>query len=176
MSLTTPANKATSLITPDDDAIISEIEIAAPPARVFDALTAPAQLMQWFTDVSCPAKYWNMDARLGGRYSYASENSKLVINGVSEFTCHGEITEIHKDAATGHYLLVYTWLANWHLDKDRRTVVRWELTPTSSGTRVRVTHSGLAEEPEARKDYSGGWIGVVNNLKQFAETGKPLRS
>jgi uncharacterized protein YndB with AHSA1/START domain len=115
-----------------------------------------------------------MDARVGGRYSYASENSKLVINGDSELTCHGEITEIHKDAATGQYLLVYTWLANWHLDKDRRTVVRWELTPTSSGTRVKVTHSGLSAEPEARKDYSGGWIGVVNNLKQFAETEKKL--
>jgi hypothetical protein len=37
------------------------------------------------------------------------------------------------------------------------------------GTRVKVTHSGLAEEPEARKDYSGGWPGVVEFLKIFVE-------
>jgi hypothetical protein len=34
---------------------------------------------------------------------------------------------------------------------------------------VKVTHSGLAQEPAARKDYSGGWLGVVEKLKEFAE-------
>jgi uncharacterized protein YndB with AHSA1/START domain len=50
--------------------------------------------------------------------------------------------------------------------------VRWELTPSASGTHVKVTHSGLVQEPEARKDYIGGWPGVVEKLKQFVETGK----
>jgi uncharacterized protein YndB with AHSA1/START domain len=62
--------------------------------------------------------------------------------------------------------------ANWHLDPEKETVVRWELTPIASGTHVKITHSGLAQEPEARKDYSGGWTGVVEKLKQFAETGE----
>ena len=48
-------------------------------------------------------------------------------------------------------------------------MVRWELTPMASGTRVTVTHSGLAEDPEARKDYGGGWSGVIEKLKQFVE-------
>jgi uncharacterized protein YndB with AHSA1/START domain len=47
--------------------------------------------------------------------------------------------------------------------------VRWELTPTGSGTRVKVTHSGLAQLPIARKDYSGGWPGVVEMLKKYVE-------
>jgi hypothetical protein len=34
---------------------------------------------------------------------------------------------------------------------------------------VTVTHSGLAEEPASRKDYSGGWVGVMENLKKFTE-------
>jgi hypothetical protein len=34
---------------------------------------------------------------------------------------------------------------------------------------VKVTHSGLAQEPTARKDYSGGWPGVVEQLKKFIE-------
>jgi uncharacterized protein YndB with AHSA1/START domain len=154
----------TAIITPDQDAIVTEIEINAPPARVFKALTDPKELIRWFTDESCKAKSWEMDARLGGRYAYATEKGSVVVNGVSEFECHGEILEIDPPR-----LLVYTWIGNWHLDKQRKTVVRWELTPSGTGTKVKVTHSGLALEDVARKDYSGGWPGVVEKLKQFAE-------
>jgi hypothetical protein len=35
---------------------------------------------------------------------------------------------------------------------------------------VKVTHSGLADLAVARKDYSGGWPGVVEMLKKFVET------
>ena len=154
------------VITPEQDAIVSEVDIAAPAARVFKALTDSAQLMQWFNDASCPVKFWKMDARKGGSYSYATEKGSVVVNGVSEFECHGEILEFDPPR-----LLVYTWIGNWHVDKQRKTVVRWELTPTASGTHVKVTHSGLADEPAARKDYSGGWVGVVKALKQFVEQG-----
>ncbi len=152
------------IITPDQDSIVTEIDIAAPPSRVFEALTDPIQLMRWFTDASCPVKSWQMDARLGGSYSYATEKGSFEVNGVSEFQCRGEIVEFDPPR-----LLVYTWIANWHLEPQRRTTVRWELTPTAAGTHLRVTHSGLAQEPEARKDYSGGWPGVVEKLRQFAE-------
>ena len=40
----------TSIITPDQDAIITEIEINAPAARVFKALTDSKELMAWFND------------------------------------------------------------------------------------------------------------------------------
>ncbi len=154
-----------AIITPDHDALVAEIDIAAPPSRVFEALTNPEQLVRWFNDASCPIKSWRMDARVGGSYSYATEKSNIVINGVSEFTCRGEILEMDPPR-----LLVYTWIANWHLDKEKKTIVRYELTPTTSGTHVKVTHSGLAQEPAARADYSSGWVGVVEKLKQFAET------
>lgn len=154
----------TTAITPDQDAIVSEIEIAAPPDRVFQALTIAAELKRWFTSPECPAKFWEMDPRLGGRYRYATEKGSIVVNGVSDFECHGEILEYDPPR-----VLVYTWFANWHDDVTRRTVVRWELTPKSPGTHVKVTHSGLGAMPVARKDYSGGWPGVVEMLKKFVE-------
>ena len=154
----------TTIVTPDLDAVVSEIEIAAPPARVFDALTKEDQLLSWFTDADCPVTFWQMEARKGGSYSYATEKGKFEVNGISEFECHGEILEFDPPR-----LLVYTWIGNWHLDKERKTVVRWELTPSAAGTRVKVTHSGLAQEAAARKDYSGGWVGVMEKLKEFAE-------
>jgi len=154
----------TTIVTPDLDAIVSEIHIAAPAERVFAALTDPKQLALWFTDASCPVKTWRMDARRGGSYGYATGKGNHVVNGVSEFECHGEILEFDPPR-----LLVYTWVANWHLDKQRETVVRWELTPAGKGTHVKVTHSGLAQEAVAREDYRGGWPGVVEKLKEFVE-------
>jgi uncharacterized protein YndB with AHSA1/START domain len=155
---------ATATITPNQDAVVSEIQIAAPPERVFQALTDAAQLRRWFTNPSCPVHLWEMDARPGGRYHYTTEKGTVVVNNVSEFECHGEILEYDPPR-----LLAYTWIANWHDDKSRRTVVRWELAAKSGGTQVKVTHSGLAQEPTARKDYSGGWPGVVEQLKKFIE-------
>jgi len=157
---------AKTIVTPDQDAVVSEIEIAAPAERVFQALTNSDQLIRWFTNEDCPAKFWKMDARPGGSYSYASEGGNISVNGISEFKCHGEILEYDPPR-----LLVYTWISNWHLDQQLETTVRWELAPTGSGTHVKVTHSGLATEEVARKDYSGGWTGVVAQLKQFAEKG-----
>jgi uncharacterized protein YndB with AHSA1/START domain len=148
----------------DTDSIVSEIEIAAPAQRIFQALTDERELIRWFTDPGCPVKLWKMDARPGGHYRYATEKGTVVVNGVSEFECHGEILEFVPPR-----LLVYTWIANWHENKSLRTIVRWELTPAAAGTHVKVTHSGLAPEPAARKDYSGGWTGVMQMLKNFAE-------
>ncbi|MGA9528999.1 MAG: SRPBCC domain-containing protein [Terriglobales bacterium] len=152
------------VVTDDQDALACEIEIAVPPARVFEALTNQSELVRWFTGATCPVKFWKMDARKGGTYSYATEKGNSQVNGISVFECQGEILEFDPPR-----LLVYTWIANWHVDNQRKTVVRWDLTPTAAGTHVKVTHSGLAQEPAARKDYSGGWPGVMEKLKVFAE-------
>jgi uncharacterized protein YndB with AHSA1/START domain len=151
-------------ISPDQDAIIAEIHIAAPPARVFKALSDADQLERWFTSPECPVRFWEIDPRFEGAYRYATEKGSIVVNGVSEFECHGHILEYDPPR-----VLAYTWFANWHDDSTRRTVVRWELTPKEDGTHVKVTHSGLSNLPVARKDYSGGWTGVVEMLKKFVE-------
>jgi len=155
----------TATITPNQDAVVTAIQIAAPPQRVFQALTDAAQLTRWFTNPSCPIHLWEMDARPAGRYHYTTEKGTAVVNNLSEFECHGEILEFDPPR-----LLVYTWIANWHQDKTRTTIVRWELTPQAGGTLVKVTHSGLAHESVARKDYSGGWVGVLDSLKKFVES------
>lgn len=155
---------ATTIVTPNQDAVVSEIHIAAPPDRVFQALIDPKQVMKWWTSDDCQIDRFSMEPRKGGRWEYDTKPSKLVVNGISKFHCEGEVTEYDPPRT-----LAYTWIANWHDDKSRCTVVRWELTPKTGGTQVKVTHSGLAQEPTARKDYSGGWTGVVETLKKFVE-------
>jgi uncharacterized protein YndB with AHSA1/START domain len=91
----------------------------------------------------------------------------VVVNGKDEFRCHGEIVEFDPPR-----VLAYTWISNWHNDQSLKTVVRYELTPKGKGTHVKVTHSGLASEDVARKDYAGGWPGVLTSLKVFVEQSK----
>ncbi|MGA8153060.1 MAG: SRPBCC domain-containing protein [Terriglobales bacterium] len=153
-----------AIITPNQDAVVSEIEVAAPPARVFQALIDPQQVMQWWTGGECQIESFAMDARPGGRWSYNTKQSKRTFNGVSKFYCDGEVLEFDPPR-----VLAYTWIANWHDNPAERTVVRWELAPTAGGTKVKVTHSGLSKMPAARKDYSGGWVGVMAQLKKFIE-------
>jgi uncharacterized protein YndB with AHSA1/START domain len=155
---------ATTIITPDQDAVVSEIHVAAPPDRVFQALVDPKQVMSWWTGGDCQIEHFSMETKRGGRWQYDTKQGNLNVNGVSKFHCEGEVVEYDPPRR-----LAYTWIANWHEDKTRTTTVRWDLTPQSGGTHVKVTHSGLHQEPAARKDYSNGWTGVVAQLKEFVE-------
>ena len=156
----------TAIVTPDLDAIVSEIDIAAPPERVFRALTDAAQQMQWWNNDVCKVSVFEMDARVGGKWRFVSADptGKLEVNGVREFKAHGEIVELNPPR-----VLAYSWIANWHDKPELSSLVRWELTRAGTGTHVKVTHSGLSEQPIARKDYSGGWPGVLELLQKYCE-------
>lgn len=146
-----------AIITPDQDAITSEIDIAAPPERVFKAICDPADVRRHSPGVDV----FEMDARVGGRWRLEMRQPH---RGQPMVRHDGEILECDPPR-----LLVYTWTANFHNDPQKRSIVRWELTPTKSGTHVKLTHSGLATEPQACHDYASGWPGVLDVLKKFAE-------
>ncbi len=153
---------STTTITTREDAVLCEIEIAAPPDRVFQALTQPGELMRWWTSEACRAELWEMDARSGGRWRSRLRSETMPANGTKVFEANGEILEIDPPR-----LLVYTWITNWDPQPASRSVVRWELAAAANGTKLRMTHSSLT--PELAKGYSGGWPDVVGRLKSFAE-------
>jgi uncharacterized protein YndB with AHSA1/START domain len=150
---------ATSTVSPDLDTIVSAVDIAAPPALVFKGICDPETVRRRVPSL----QVFEMDLRVGGKWRLEIGMSRPH-HGVSVVRHDGEILEIDPPR-----LLVYTWFANFHSDPQHRSIVRWELTPTGSGTRVKVTHSGLRSEPMAAKDYAGGWPGVLQELKTFAE-------
>ena len=167
MSKTEPKQEASQ------DSIAQEIDIAAPPERVFKALVDAAQLKEWWgKEPSVKLHRFDMDGRKGGRWGFdCTENpghghgevgEQLKRNKAREFEAHGEVLEFDPPR-----LLVWSWIANWHEHPTTPTTVRWELTPTANGTHVKVTHSGLAREPIARKDYGAGWAGVLQLLKNY---------
>lgn len=161
--------------TTTESSVSCEIEIAATPERVFQALTDAKQLFAWWgKEPSVELSVFEMDARPGGRWrfqcrpaagaNHGAVGEQLQHNGVDQFEVHGEVLEYDPPRA-----LAWSWIANWHQHPAQPTTVRWQLTPTPKGTLVRVTHSGLENEPVSRKDYGSGWKGVLQLLANYLQ-------
>jgi uncharacterized protein YndB with AHSA1/START domain len=147
-------------VTPAQDAVISEIEIAAPPERVFRAIVNREQALQWGSHKDFEITVWDLEPRVGGEWRFTSIEKATS----KEYHHYGEVLEIDPPR-----LLAYTWMADFHTIPAQRTVVRWELTPSATGTRLKVTHSGLAQLPKERGQYSQGWPGVLSAVKNYLE-------
>jgi len=116
-----------------DGAIEHEVVLAHPPQRVWRALTDPGELSIWLMPNDFkpePGHRFVLDARpeLG-----------LV---------DGEVLE-----ARPPRLLRCRWSGQFG-----DTVVSFELTPAGAGTRLRMEHSGWADEHAGdRAGFDGGW-------------------
>jgi uncharacterized protein YndB with AHSA1/START domain len=147
---------ATAVITPNQDAVIAEIEIAAPPERVFQALVDSKQAHAWSANEFCELTAWEMDIRPGGA---CRSVTKEKASG-REWAHYGEILKSN---------LLTCWSTPGLPTFTNSPQNRWEFTPTPCGTKVKLMHSGLADEPKARADYSGGWPGVLEESKKYLE-------
>ena len=153
---------ASSSTTRAADEIVSEIHIAAPPERVFQALVDPAQVPQWWGQGGVyRCTDFHSDLRAGGTWRSAG-----VGPDGRGFEVFGEYLEVDPPR-----LLVHTWIASW--TGDVKTTVRWELDPTNRGTLVRIRHRGLAAHPELAKSYSG-WPRMLGWLQAFLEKGETV--
>jgi len=167
---------ATATITPDQDVVVAEIFIAAPPARVFEAITDPNQTPKWWGQQGIyRITEWKADLRPGGKWS-----SVGVSNDGSSFLVEGEYLEVDPPRR-----LVHTWIASW--SGSLKTVVRWELEPTDvhglhpngprragTGTRVKIRHEGFAGAPAAAAGHAEGWKRVLGWLHGFVEEGETV--
>jgi uncharacterized protein YndB with AHSA1/START domain len=147
------------VITSLHDTIVSEIDIAAPIERVFRSISDAKEILRRSPHLAA----YELEPRVGGKWRLELAMPQLH-HGVSTIHHAGEILEFDPP-----HLLAYTWTANFHKNPAHVSVVRWELTATDAGTHVKVTHSGLAAEPDAAKDYAGGWPGVLADLKKHFE-------
>lgn len=159
---------ATAVITPDQNAVIADIFIAAPPARVFQAISDPNQLPKWWgQDGLYHVTKSIMDIRVGGKW-----RSEGIGADGTKFYVEGEYLEIDPPR-----LLIHTWSSSYDTAK---TTVRWELEAETvnalhpsgpkkagTGTRVRVTQEGFAGNAESAKAHGEGWKRVLGWLEAF---------
>jgi uncharacterized protein YndB with AHSA1/START domain len=151
----------TIAITPDQDSIVAEAFIAAPPERVFQAMTDPAQLMRWWGQ---KGRYQHsgceMDVRVGGKWMSTGTG----VDG-TPYKVEGEYLEVDPPHA-----LTYTWKPSFQ-NFDESTV-SWRLEPADGGTLLKLRHFGLSAQEKARKDYAGGWPTVLSWLRGYLERGE----
>ena len=169
---------ATAVITPDHDTIVAEIFIAAPPARVFQAISDPSQTPQWWGQKGMyRTTESHVDLRPGGKWKSVGVGA----DG-APFHVEGEYLEVDPPR-----LLVHTWQPSWH--ELPRTVVRWELEPqgvhglhasgpqkSGTGTMVRIRHSGFAGNVEQATGHGEGWKRVLTWMLGFVERGETVDS
>jgi uncharacterized protein YndB with AHSA1/START domain len=164
-------------IVPDEDTVIVEMFIAAPPQRVFDAITDPKQTSQWWgkSDIYRVTS-GQSDLRPGGKWFSAGVGA----DG-SQFQVGGEYLEVDTPR-----LLVQTWTPSYDPTlKD--TVVRWELEPrgvhglhqtgihkAGTGTNVTIRHSGFGGNTKAATDHGEGWKRVLGWMQAFVEKGETV--
>lgn len=156
---------STLAITPDQDAVYGELFIAAPPERVYAAITDPLQLLRWWGQNGMyRCVNWESDLRVGGKWK-----STGIGESSGEFQVEGEYLEIDPPK-----LLVYTWRSSWR--GFQQSKVRWELTPSGNGTLLKIRHSGLASDPDGAKNYGGGWPRVLAWMQAFVERGETVET
>lgn len=167
---------ATATITPNQDTVIAEVFIAAPPERVFEAITDPAQLSKWWGE---PSLYRiterSSDVRPGGKWFSAGVGA----DG-TKFSVEGEYLEVDPPRR-----LVHTWISSYM--PPTRTIVYWDLQPqpvhnlhpggprkAGTGTLVKLRHEGFASLPQAAAEHGDGWKRVMGWLVSYLETGETV--
>ncbi|MGV3479256.1 MAG: SRPBCC family protein [Sphingobium sp.] len=121
--------------------IVVEREIGHPPERIWRALTVPHFIEEWLMKTSFAPV-------LGHRFDFRADWGAV--------DC--EVLAIEPNRT-----LSYTWG-----DHDLKSVVTWTLTPTDTGTRLRMEQTGF--QPDQPRYYHGaraGWPRFLAALEQL---------
>jgi len=169
---------ATATITPDQNTVVAESFIAAPPARVFEAITDPAQTARWWGQTGLyRLTETTADLRPGGKWRSAG-----IGDDGTKFHVQGEYLEIDPPRR-----LVHTWTGSY--TGELKTTVYWELEPTDvhglhpagpkkagTGTLVRVRQEGFAAFPAQAASHTEGWKLVLGWLEGYVEKGTTVET
>lgn len=150
--MTARAKRAASAVADTTEGIVlARVEIAAPPERVFAAITTDELTKWWGSPELYKTTKHTADLRVGGAW-----RSDGVGADGSAFHVGGEILEIDPPKK-----LVQTWKPSW--EPGPPTTVTWHLDAIDGGTRVTVRHTGFVD-PRACGDHANGWERVLGWL------------
>ena len=131
-------------------------QLPTPPARVFEALTQPAELLKWWGPEGFTVSEGPLDLRTTGPWS-----SVMVSPDGQPYKVSGHVTHVTADTSVG-----FTWA--WHDEADQRgpeSHVVIALAPTpDGGTTLTLSHRDLPNE-EAAARHMGGWQSTLNKLE-----------
>ena len=120
--------------------VIVEREIPYPPEKIWRALTQPHLIEEWLMKN-------DFEPIVGHRFNLRADWG----------TVDCQILAVEPNKA-----LSYTWAAY-----DLKSVVTWTLTPTTTGTRLRMEQSGfLPDQQQYYQGAKGGWQQFFAALEQ----------
>lgn len=131
--------------------LIVERVIRATPARVFAAWTDPQQMEAWWGPTGVQGFGIEVDLRAGGAYRIGN----LLPDGKAVWIA-GRFEVIEPPDR-----LVYSWGVEPAAPAERVTV---EFRADPAGTRVVVTHEGIADRP-TYEGHLAGWQGCLDGLR-----------
>ena len=130
-----------------------EVQIAAPPATVFAFLTDPDKIVRWMgTEATA-------EPNPGGLY---------LLNLGGRATARGQFTEV---IPVHHLAYSFGWEGNDRTPPGS-SLVEIDLVEEPGGTRVKLTHSGLADR-EICDSHEKGWTHYLGRLAITAAGGDP---
>ena len=110
--------------------VIVEREVPFPPEKIWRALTQPHLIGQWLM----------------------KNDFKPVVDHHFNLRAEWGVVDCQVLAVEPNKTLSYTWAAY-----GLESVVTWTLTPTSTGTHLRMEHSGF--RPDQQQFYQGAKVG-----------------
>lgn len=143
--------KATAVADVNEGVVLARVEIAAPPERVFQALTTEELTKWWGADDMYRTTRFAIDLRPGGTWRTDGRGA----DG-SDFHVEGEVLEVVPPKR-----LVQTWKPSW--EPGPATTIVYTLEPIDGGTRVTVRHSGFVD-PSSCDSHANGWMRVLGWL------------
>jgi uncharacterized protein YndB with AHSA1/START domain len=151
---TTPKSGGRALADLERGIILASVEIAAPPERVFTALSTAEVIEWWGSTDAYRVTAWTADLKPGGAW----RSSGLGVDG-KPFSVGGKILEVDRPR-----LLVQTWEPDW--DPGSATIVRYAVDPIPGGSRLTVRHEGFVDRAASCEDHARGWERVLGWLER----------
>jgi uncharacterized protein YndB with AHSA1/START domain len=121
--------------------VVMERELPYAPERIWRALTQPQLIAEWLMRN-------DFQPVAGHRFDFRADWGSVA--------CQVLAVEPNRS-------LSYTWVAY-----DLKSVVTWTLTPTASGTHLRMEQSGFRpDQPQYYQGAKGGWQKFLAALEQL---------
>lgn len=128
-------------VSPATRSVIIEREVSYPPEKVWRALTQPHLIAEWLM----------------------KNDFKPAVDHRFKFSADWGAVDCQVLAIDQHKSLSYTWDAY-----GLESVVTWTLTPTTTGTSLRMEQSGF--RPDQEQAYQGAKFGWQKFVDAFEET------
>ena len=141
------------------DRIVKKIELKAPLARVWRALTDHREFGRWF-QVSLEGPF------VPGK----TTRGKVTHPGYEHVVMEVVVQKMEKEKVFSFHWHPYAVDPKIDYSKEKPTLVEFRLEKSAAGTLLHVTESGFGSLPAARRDEafrmnSGGWTEQMKNIQ-----------